>query len=269
MPMVPVSVLGIPHDENSSYLRGAAEAPPLIRRELACDAYAGWSETGVDLGAPGQLVDHGDVAFGDGDPWDRIEQEVERALAPGHPLICLGGDHAITHPILRAVRRRHTQLTILHVDAHPDIYHAFQGNPRSHASPFARIMEERLADRLIQVGLRAITDHHREQFRRFGVEAFEAGRWNEHLALDITTPVYLSLDLDGLDPSCAPGVSHREPGGPTTRQVIDLIHRIARPIVAADIVEYNPRCDLSNMTALVAAKLVKEIAGMMVTRAAG
>ena len=67
-------------------------------------------------------------------------------------MICLGGDHAITYPIMRAVRRRHAKLTILHIDAHADIYDAYQGNPRSHASPFARIMEERLADRLIQVG---------------------------------------------------------------------------------------------------------------------
>lgn len=82
--------------------------------------------------------------------------------------------------------------------------------------------------------------------------------------LKITTPVYISLDIDGLDPAFAPGVSHREPGGPSPRQVIDLIQSIEQPIVAADVVEYNPRCDLSNQTALVAAKLVKEIGGMMV-----
>lgn len=77
-------------------------------------------------------------------------------------------------------------------------------------------------------------------------------------------PVYISLDIDGLDPACAPGVSHREPGGLSTRQVIDLIHTIDQPVVAADIVEYNPRCDISNLTAIVAAKLLKEIGGMMV-----
>jgi arginase len=270
MATVPVSILGIPHDDNSSFSKGPSEAPPLIRRELRCDAYSAWSETGIDFSVPGRLVDLGDIEFdGSSDPWDRIEREVGRALESGDPLICLGGDHAITHPILRAVRRRHARLTILHIDAHPDLYHAYQGNLRSHASPFARIMEERLADRLIQVGLRAITDHHRDQFRRFGVEVVEAGRWSDTLRLELTTPVYISLDLDGLDPACAPGVSHREPGGPSTRQVIDLIHRIEQPIVAADIVEYNPRHDISSMTALVAAKLLKEIAGMMVTRAAG
>jgi arginase len=266
--VVSVSLLGIPHDDNSSFMKGPSEAPPLIRRELMCDAYSLWSETGVDLGAPGAINDHGDVAFDRfADPWELIESRVGRALESGGPLICLGGDHAVTHPIMRAVRRRHPKLTILHIDAHPDIYHAYQDNLRSHASPFARIMEQRLADRLIQVGLRTINDHHREQFKRFGVDAFDMRQWNAHPPFNFATPVYISLDLDGLDPAFAPGVSHREPGGPSVRQVLDLIHSIDQPIVGADIVEYNPRCDLSTVTATVAAKFVKEIAGMMVKTA--
>ncbi len=265
--MVSVSLLGIPNDDNSSFMKGPAEAPALIRHELHSDAYSIWSETGVDLSVAGTLVDRGDIQFdGGADPWDLIEQNVGRALEPGDPLICLGGDHAITHPIMRAVRRRHPRLTILHIDAHPDIYHAYQDNPRSHTSPFARIMEERLTDRLIQVGLRTVNDHHRDQFKRFGVEVIEAGRC-QNLRLDITTQVYISMDMDGLDPAYAPGVSHREPGGLSPRQVIDLIHTIGQPIVGADIVEYNPRWDISNMTATVAAKLLKEIAGMMVKTA--
>jgi arginase len=263
-----ISLLGIPNDDNSSFLKGPADAPPAIRRELFCDAYSLWSETGIDLGVAGRIVDRGDLRFDAAcDPWDLIEQAVDEALASGDSLLCLGGDHAITHPILRAVRRHHPRLTILHIDAHADIYHAYQDNPRSHASPFARIMEERLADRLIQAGLRTINDHHREQFARFGVEVIPAAEWGAALRVDIATPIYLSIDLDGLDPSCAPGVSHREPGGPSTRQVIDLIKSLDQPIVAADIVEYNPRCDLSNMTATVAAKLAKEVAGMMVRTA--
>jgi arginase len=260
-----ISLLGIPHDDNSSFMKGASEAPPLIRRELLSDCYSSWSETGFDVCAAGRLIDHGDIQFDSvSDPWDVIEQKVARAMETGNPLICLGGDHAITHPIMRAVRRQHRNLTILHIDAHPDIYHEYQGNPRSHTSPFARIMEERLADRLIQVGLRTINDHHREQFRRFGVEIIEAGRCGENLQFDLKTPVYISMDIDALDPAFAPGVSHREPGGLSTRQVIDWIHAINQPIVAADIVEYNPHCDISNITATVAAKLVKEIGGMMV-----
>ncbi len=265
-----ICLLGIPNDDNSSFMKGAAEAPALIRRELHSDAYSTWSETGIDLAVAGRLHDHGDIPFdGHADPWDLIEQHVARVLESGEPLISLGGDHAITHPIMRAVRRRHPQLTILQIDAHPDIYDAYQGNPRSHTSQFARIMEEQLADRLIQVGLRTINDHHRDQFERFGVEVVEAARWGEDLRLDWTTPVYISMDMDALDPAYAPGVSHREPGGPSTRQVINLIRSIDQPIVAADIVEFNPRCDISNQTAIVTAKLLKEIGGMMLRTASG
>lgn len=261
--MTAISLLGIPNDDNSSFLKGPSEAPAPIRRELFSDAYSSWSETGFDL--EGAIVDHGDIAFdGASDAWELIERGVTRALDAGHPLICLGGDHAITHPIVRAVRRRHPRLTILHIDAHPDIYHAYQGNPRSHTSPFARIMEEGLADRLIQVGLRTVNDHHREQFSRFGVETIAAGRFADALQLDIAGPVYLSMDIDALDPAYAPGVSHREPGGLSPRQVIDLIQSLQAPIVAADIVEYNPRRDIDGMTATVAAKLLKEIGGMMI-----
>jgi arginase len=262
--MSTLSLLGIPNDDNSSATKGAAEAPDCIRRELYSDAYSAWTETGFDLGLPGRLVDHGDLRFdGTADPWDVIEHGVARALADGGSLICLGGDHAITHPILRALRPRQPQLTIVHIDAHADIYDAYQGNPRSHASPFARILEQGLADRLIQIGLRTINDHHREQFRRFGVEVVEMREVDQNLTLDLTTPVYLSVDMDGLDPAFAPGVSHREPGGLSTRQVIALIQSINQPLAGADVVEYNPRCDVAGMTATVAAKLVKEIGGVM------
>ena len=264
--MKKVSLIGVPHDDNSSFLKGPAEAPPLIRRELFSEAYGTWSETGIDL--EGRFLDHGDVHFeSDVDPWDAVTNSVTRVTESGAPLISLGGDHAVTHPILRAVRRRHPRLTILHFDAHPDIYDAYQGNPRSHASPFARIMEEGLCDRLIQVGIRAFNDHHRAQFKRFGVEVIEMAQSHGPLDFRLTSPVYVTVDLDGLDPAYAPGVSHREPGGLTPRQVINWIQGIEQPIIGADVVEYNPRCDISNVTATVAAKLVKEIAGMMIRSA--
>jgi agmatinase len=270
IPMVRISLLGVPHDDNSSFMKGPAEAPAIIRRALKSDGHGMWSETGVDLGAAARLQDLGDVVFDAAtDPWDLIACDVGRAMESGDPLICLGGDHAVTHPIMRAVRQRHAALTILHIDAHPDIYHAYQGNLRSHTSPFARIMEERLADRLIQVGLRTVNDHHRDQFERFGVETVEMARCGGQLRFALATPVYISLDMDALDPAYAPGVSHREPGGLSPRQVIDLIQAVDRPIVGADIVEYNPRCDISYMTATVAAKLLKEIAGMMVRTKGG
>ena len=95
--MTRIALLGIPNDDNSSYLRGAAEAPARIRAHLFCDAYSTWSETGFDLGAPGAVVDHGDLRFDAAtDPWEAVEHAVVRAIEVGDPLLCLGGDHAGT-----------------------------------------------------------------------------------------------------------------------------------------------------------------------------
>jgi arginase len=99
---------------------------------------------------------------------------------------------------------------------------------------------------------------------KFGVEVIEMHNWKDDLQLDFDTPLYISLDLDVLDPAYAPGISHWEPGGLSPRQVINLIHSLQVPVVGADIVEYNPQRDPQKITAVVAAKFVKEIAGKMI-----
>jgi agmatinase len=259
-----VHILGVPHDENSSFLKGASEAPPKIRSELFSYAYNMWTETGMNLGTPGLLDDAGDLLFNEAiDAWELIESSVFELIRDGNGAICLGGDHAITHPVARAFSKKYPDLGILHFDAHPDIYQDFEGNPRSHASPFARIMEEQLASRLVQVGIRTATGHQRDQWKRYGVEAIEMRQLESGASIVFETPVYISLDIDAIDPAYAPGVSHREPGGMSPRQIIDTIHSLDGQIVGADIVEYNPRRDLSDVTATVAAKLLKEIAGRM------
>ena len=126
-------------------------------------------------------------------------------------------------------------------------------------------MEEKLAKRLVQVGVRTATTHQREQMKRFGLEVVEMRDWKHGLAFEFDTPVYISFDLDALDPAFAPGVSHREPGGLSTRQAIDLIQRIRGQVVGADIVEFNPRMDPLHVTATVCAKLLKEIAARIVS----
>ena len=153
--------------------------------------------------------------------------------------------------------------TILHIDAHADLYDEFEGDRYSHACPFARIMEEKLASRLVQVGIRTLTAHLREQIDRFAVDVIDMRAWTAGKRPLITGPVYLSLDLDALDPAFAPGVSHWEPGGLTVREVITLIQELGRSLIGADVVEYNPLRDPSGVTAMVAAKLVKEIACRM------
>lgn len=160
--------------------------------------------------------------------------------------------------------RQFPNLTIVHFDAHPDLYNEFQGSRFSHACPFARIMEERLAKKLIQIGIRTMVPHQREQAERFGVEVFEMHHLPALQHLELAGPVYISFDLDVLDPAFAPGVSHREPGGMSVREAITHLHAITGTIVGADIVEYNPRQDLSQLTAMVAGRMLKEILGKMI-----
>ncbi len=262
-----LALVGFRFDENSSYLRGAAEAPPAIREALSCESANAWSEAGIEV-PRGRFFDAGDFGPGpDVDMLARIEAATGALLDRGHAPIALGGDHAITFPILRAFAKRHPRITILHFDAHPDIYDEFEGNRYSHACPFARIMEEGLAARLVQVGIRTATQHQREQVARFGVEMIEMRDFRADRVPELDGPVYISFDIDGLDPAFAPGVAHREPGGLSTREALDVIGRVRAPILGADVVEFNPRMDSSGMTAMVCAKLVKEIAGRMLTNA--
>lgn len=262
-----VALLGIPSDEGSSYLRGAALGPARIREALHAGAMNLCAENGLDLGTEARLVDAGDLQPDSGDAMRRQVQDAVAALLDiGVQIVALGGDHAITYPIVRAHAARYSKLNILHLDAHPDLYDELDGDRYSHACPFARIMEESLAGRLVQVGIRTANPHQREQARRFGVEMIEMRNFEPGLDLSFDGPVYLSLDLDALDPACAPGVSHPEPGGLSTRQVIEIIQDLDAPVVGADIVELNPLRDPSGATAVVALKLLKEIAARMLER---
>jgi arginase len=261
-PGTPVLV-GVPFDANSSYLRGAAGAPAAIRSAFHSSSSNYWSELGVDLGAEGIYEDAGDLQFGQ-DAFAEIESRVGQLVDRGLRPLSLGGDHSITFPLVRAVSKRVPDLTILHFDAHPDLYDDFENNRHSHASPFARIMEERLAKRLLQVGIRTLNRHQREQAERFGVEIIEMRNVPALEKMKVQGPVYISFDMDVLDSAFAPGISHREPGGMSVREAITHLHAIEGQIVGADLVEFNPAQDVSNVTAMVAAKLVKELLGIMI-----
>ncbi|MGZ4814606.1 MAG: arginase family protein, partial [Terriglobales bacterium] len=125
----------------------------------------------------------------------------------------------------------------------------------------ARIMEGGLASRLIQIGIRTLNGHQKEQAARYKVEQYEMSRLPSLEALGLQGPVYISFDMDVLDPAFAPGVSHREPGGMSVRDTIGYLHAVTGDIVGADIVEYNPARDLDQVTSIVGAKILKEIAG--------
>lgn len=258
-----IRLIGLPTDSHSSFLRGPAQAPEAIRKALASDHANQATESGLELGADILVEDVGDL------PLDETEQDVDRianaareAKTAGSVPIFLGGDHMVTYPIVAGLAEEYGAINILHFDAHPDLYADFEGDPLSHASPFARIMERGFASRLVQVGIRTLNQHCREQVKTYGVEVVEMRDFAADKVPIPEAPLYISIDLDALDPGFAPGVSHHEPGGLSTREILSVLHRIETPIIGADVVEYNPTRDINGMTAVVAAKLVKELAAL-------
>ena len=255
-------IIGLPYDASSSHLRGAAAAPPLIRAALHSTAGNWWTEDFGNLEA--SLTDAGDLDLGSPVAVrERIEAGIATLLGTGARPLALGGDHSVTYPVLKAIHAHHGPCTVLHVDAHPDLYEVFDGDRYSHACPFARIMEDGLAARLVQVGIRAMNGHQRSQVDRYGVEVIDMRAWSSGARPSIEGLVYVSIDLDGIDPAHAPGVSHREPGGLTVRDVIGLVQDVGGVLLGADLVEFNPAQDVGGVTAHVAAKLVKELASRM------
>lgn len=257
-----ISILGISSDEQSSWARGAAKGPDAIRAAFHCESTNTFCESGFDI-AP-VLKDHGNLQPESGEAGRQAITDIVSVLATDRgPVLILGGDHSITCPVVRGIRATHDRLAILHFDAHPDLYDSLDGNRWSHATPFARIMEAGLANSLMQIGIRTMNAHQRDQANRFSVDVLPWQAWNE-TELIFADPVYISIDMDVLDPAYAPGVSHQEPGGMATRELLQLIQRIKGNVVGADIVELNPQRDVNGMTARVAAKILKELAACMI-----
>ncbi len=263
-----LAILGVPFDEKSCFLRGAALGPAAIRAASTGKALNPCTELGVDLEHDTVLADLGDVdTSGDVDKtFLRIEAGVRQILAKKARPIILGGDHSITYPVVRALAKTYKALDILHFDAHPDLYDDLYGDRYSHACPFARIMEDGLAQGLVQVGIRAATGDQRANARRHGSRLIEMKDFEDGVVLEFARPLYITFDMDALDPAFAPGVSHHEPGGLSTRQALDVIHRLKADIIGLDVVECNPTRDPSGITAAAAVKIIKEVAGRMIAK---
>jgi agmatinase len=261
----PVSIYGIPASINSSFHKGCAHAPEVIRDLFYNRAGNSYTEDHIDLAVEGTLDFKEDLPIIDF--FDDICSGIETGLRNGERILSLGGDHSITFPIMEAYHKFHPGLAVLQIDAHPDLYENFDNNPLSHASPFARIMERKIIGRLVQVGIRASNEHLRQQAERFGVEVYTMENWRSFFDIAFDGPLYLSIDLDGIDPGFAPGVSHPEPGGLSVRDVISIIQSIKVPVIGADIVELNPDLDVNNLTTGVAVKIMKELAGKILRNA--
>ena len=258
-----IALVSIPFDENSSFCKGPAKAPEKIIAALTSGSLNKGTENGQLLSfgenivvTPPIQIDHNNEFI------QSLATPIAELIKKGFKIISLGGDHSVSFPIVKGFAEHYDNLNIVHLDAHSDLYHEFNGNPLSNACPFARIMENNLASSLHQFGIRTLTQHQIDQAQKFGVQVNQMKDWPVTMP-KIDGPIYLSIDIDAIDPAFAPGVSHREPGGLSSRDVINLIHQLPNTVVGVDIVEYNPDKDIDDLTANLAAKLVKEAAGKL------
>jgi arginase len=260
------AILGVPYDEKSSYLKGAAKGPEVIRRASTGDSINAWTELGINLGEDTTLVDLGDVDVSGGYQAvsGRIKDRVQEIASQKAIPLILGGDHSISYPVVQALHRFYCPMDILHFDAHPDLYEDYEGDRFSHACPFARILEDGLVNRMVQVGIRAVTGAHRVLAEKYGVTMIEMKDMGKIPSFRFENPLYISVDIDALDPAYAPGVSHIEPGGMSTRQLIGIIQALNASIIGMDLVEVNGDRDPSGITAAAGVKILMEVMGKVV-----
>ena len=267
--------VGIPIDIGTSNRSGTRFGPRQIRAESALIRPYNMATQAAPFDSL-QVADIGDVAintFNLTKSMGIIEAAYDEILAHNCKPLTIGGDHTIVLPILRAIKKRYGALGVIHVDAHADVNDTMFDEPIAHGTPFRRIVDEGLVDphRVVQIGLRgtgysaADFDWPKEQGFRV-VQTEEC--WHKSLTPLMeelrdqlgTGPVYISFDIDGLDPAFAPGTGAPEIGGLTVIQGIEILRGCGGlNIVGGDLVEVSPPYDTSGNTALVAANLLYEM----------
>jgi len=271
-----IALIGVPLDIGTSNRAGSRFGPREIRTESVMVRPYGMYTRAAPFDSF-QIADLGDVpvnAFNLLKSIDIIEAFYDEALQHDIKPVSFGGDHTISLPILRAVARKHGPVALVHIDAHADINDEMFGEKIAHGTIFRRALEEGLVqgDKMFQIGLRT-TGYSADDFdwsRQQGARIVPAEEcWYQSMAplmneirahIGPTTPVYLTFDIDGLDPSCAPGTGTPEPGGLTSIQGIEIIRGCwGLNLVGADLVEVSPPYDTSGNTSLLAANLLFEM----------
>lgn len=258
---------GLPDDSKSSYRKGPATAPPLIRAAYDGNCHNSTTETGVDLF--GQVADSGDLF--PKNTWDETARLycdfAQELYVAGKIPFFAGGDHSVTVPIVDALAVLNEPVHFVQIDAHPDLYPEYDGDPYSNACVAARILEMEHIASVTQIGIRTLNkpqkkfaEQHRERLKIFHAQELIVELPTLE-AIPVGTLTYISIDMDGLDPAYAPGVSHPEPGGLTTRQVLNFLQNGHWRLVGMDVVEVNPVLDINNQTAILAGKIFHEAMG--------
>lgn len=274
-----VAVVGIPFDTGVSYRPGARFGPAHIRESSRLlRPYNPVQDTSPF--ARMQVADAGDIAvnpFSIDDAVREIEERADELTAGGARLLTLGGDHTIALPLLRSTAKRHGPVAVVHFDAHLDTWDTYFDAPITHGTPFRRASEEGLLDRTgcLHIGIRGplydrddLADDDRLGFAVIGSHEVErAGmavalqRMHDRLG---DRPVYVSVDIDVLDPAHAPGTGTPEAGGLTSRELLGILRGLAgHPVAGADVVEVSPAYDHAEMTSVAAAHVCFELLALM------
>ena len=274
-----MAVAGVPFDSGTSYRPGARFGPSAVRQ--GSRLLRPW-HPGLRVAPFGtqQVADAGDIAcnpFDIKEAVDQIEAAAAGLLAGAAQLLAIGGDHTIAYPLLRVTRQRFGPVALVHFDAHLDTWQTYFGAPLTHGTPFRRAAEEGLflEEHSIHVGIRGplYAPSDLEEDAELGFQIVSAME-TERIGIDGVTaailervsgrPVYVSVDIDVLDPAHAPGTGTPEAGGLTSREVLGILRGLAgTPLVGADVVEVAPAYDHAEMTAVAAAHICYELLALM------
>lgn len=277
-----VAVVGVPFDSGVSFRPGARFGPSHVREASRLLRPYNPAQD-VSPFAAQQVVDAGDFAvnpFDIGEAVADIERQALELREHATRTVVIGGDHTIALPMLRAVAKEHGPVAVLHFDAHLDTWDTYFGAPVTHGTPFRRASEEGLVDRTasMHVGTRGplygtddLRDDDRLGFavvRTEDIEEEGVERAIERIRARIgDAPLYISIDIDVLDPAHAPGTGTPEAGGLTSRELLRIIRALAdRRIVGADVVEVAPPYDHAQLTAVAASHVVYELVSAMAPR---
>jgi guanidinobutyrase / D-arginase len=284
VPRCDVAVVGVPFDAGTTYRPGARWGPAHVRQasRLLRPYHAGLD---VEPFGAQQVADAGDITC---NPFDiaeairQIEAGAEELLSSAGRILTIGGDHTIALPLLRAVARRFGTVALVHFDAHLDTWDTYFGAPYTHGTPFRRAFEEGLLaeDSSMHVGIRG------PLYERTDLSEDAGMGFRVVPAMDLETegvvgvvervrervgeaPVYVSIDIDVLDPAHAPGTGTPEAGGLTSRELLGILRGMAGlPIVSADVVEVSPAYDQAEVTSIAACHAAYELLALMAGRSA-